>query len=247
MSATINSANVTQDAISVTLAGATSSGTLIIKLVGNPSQTVYNASASNGKASYSFHLTSLPAQEFTGISATWSPSGATASAAYTYHIRVLGTTTLTQYNTPAESQCTGAAQADTVYNNSCVVTNANLVSGFIFRVTNPAGGTGSGNSINYGSVFQEAYCPGHSSTSLRSFQSIKGTLGALSNTTLAACPTGPDYVAGAQIFIKGVGVKTVEDRCPACCNNLPHFDNYSTSGQCAGLGSLTPAITVRIY
>lgn len=152
VSVTINSADVTQDAITVTLAGSTLAGTLVIKLVGNPSQTVYNSSASNGKASYSFNLGSLPAQEFTGISATWSPSGAVASATYTYHIRVLGITTLTQYNTPAENQCTGAQQADTVYNNSCVVTNASLVSGFIFRVTNPAGGTGSGQSNKFGSV-----------------------------------------------------------------------------------------------
>ena len=55
-----------------------------------------------------------------------------------------------------------------------------------------------------------------------------------------------DYSPGARIYIKGVGVKTVTDRCPACCYT-PHFDNYSTSGQCTGLGSLPSAITVRIY
>jgi PKD repeat protein len=245
----VTAADVTMDTIAVTLSGAPAgtSGNLTIQLTGATNSQVYQGSVGNGSANYSFNLSTLPALEYTGITATWVVSGVTVTGTYNYHIRVLGQTRLTVYNTPAESQCSGAPQADTVFNNACTVTNANLVSGFIFRVTNPAGGTGSGISNNFGSVYQEAFCPGHSSTSLRSFQTITGRLGGLSDSTLAACPTGPDYVAGAQIYINGSGVKTVTDRCPACCNDLPHFDNYSTSRQCSGLPSLPSAITVRIY
>src|SRR5665213_2554538 len=124
----INSADVTQDAISVTLTGGTSPGTLIIQLVGSSPQTIYQASASSGTASYSFNLSSVAAQEYTGISATWSPEGSPVSSpTYSYHIRFLGNTSLTQYNTPNENQCSGAPQADKVYNNSCAVTNTALI------------------------------------------------------------------------------------------------------------------------
>jgi hypothetical protein len=244
----INSADITTDAISVTLSGPQATGQLTLKLTGSSiQQTVFQGNASTGTSTYSFNLPSVPAAEYTAVTANWAPSGITTTNSYAYHIRVLGSTTLTQYNTPAENTCTGGLQANTVFNNQCVITNAQLISGFIFRVTNPAGGTGSGNSNNFGSVYQEAYCSGRSSTSLRSFQTIKGTLGPLSGTSVAACPTGPDYVAGARIYIVGGGVKTVTDRCPACCGSAPHFDNYSTSPQCSGVGSLPSAVTVRIY
>ncbi len=164
-----------------------------------------------------------------------------------YHIRVNGSTHLTQYNTPNETQCSGSQQPDTVYDNSCQVTNGSLISSFISRVTNLIGGTGSGQSINYRGVQQEFFCPGYSSTSLRGWQTITGKLGPLSNTTVAVCKSGPDAVAGAQIYIQGTGVKTVTDYCPHCCLDLPHYDNYNTSQQCSGLYDLPPAITVRIY
>jgi hypothetical protein len=243
---TINSADITTDKISVALNSALS-GQLTVALIGaSASATVFQANASSGTANYSFNLSSLPAQEFTSVKATWTLNGIAYSASFAYHIRVNGLTSLTQYNTPHENTCSGNLQADTVYNNSCVVTNTSLISGFIFRVTNLSGGTGSGVSNHYGSVYQESYCSGHSSTSLRSFQTITGTLGPLGSTTLATCRTGPDAIAGAQIYIQGVGVKTVTDYCKACCG-AAHYDNYSTSGQCSGLGSLPSAITVRIY
>jgi hypothetical protein len=247
--AKINSADITTDAISVSLSGARAGviGTLTIRVVGaSSSTTIFQGSVGNGTNAYSFKLGQLPAQDFASISAAWVLSDGTAPASYPYHIRVNGTTTLTQYNTPAESQCVGGAQADTIYDNSCKATNANLKSDFIFRVTNISGGTGSGQSISFGGVQKEAYCSGHSSTSLRSFQTIKGALGGLSNTTVATCKTGLDAAAGARIYIQGIGVKTVTDYCPACCGSA-HYDNYSTSGQCSGLTSLPPAISVRIY
>jgi hypothetical protein len=140
---TVNSADVTTDKISVTLNTA-GSGELTVALVsGSGSTSVYQGNASSGTANYSFNLSSLPAQEFTSVQATWTVNGVEYTGSLSYHIRVNGMTTLTQYNTPHENQCSGSPQADTVYNNSCAVTNTSLVSGFIFRVTNLAGGTGS--------------------------------------------------------------------------------------------------------
>ena len=124
-----------------------------------------------------------------------------------------------------------------------------MLSGFIFRVSDPKTGTGSGHSINYGDVQPEVYCiKGTPNNPFRKNATIKGTLGPLSDSTLAACPTNSDlYVAGAQVFLRGIGVKTVTDRCPACCNDTTHLDNYTTNIACSGIGGLPNALTIRLY
>ncbi len=158
----------------------------------------------------------------------------------------MGTYHQTQYNTPAESSCTGGPQDITVWDNSCHGTNTTVISGFDFRVTNPAGGTGSGHSINWGDVYQEFTCSGGSGV-LRGHQTITGTLGSLNDATVAACSSSELYAAGTQVYIVGEGVKTVTDRCPACCNDVTHLDNYTTNTQCSNVPSLPDALTIRLY
>lgn len=170
------------------------------------------------------------------------------SPTYSYHIRNLGNTHQTGYNSPQESVCGGQPQADTLFDNQCNLTNGMLLSNFINQVTSPTYGTGSGHSTNYGNVVQEAYCSGRSPTSLRENANITGSLGPLSNTTVAVCRTGPDYILGARLFVVGQGLKTVSDSCPACCNDSPHIDQYSTVTNCPWGGpSPNYAVTVRIY
>jgi hypothetical protein len=200
-----------------------------------------------GTYQFSFGLGTIPIGEYTTISATWTLGGVSARSTFSYHFKVLGTFTQTQYNTPAESQCTGSPLPITVWNSQCQGTNTTVISGFDFRVTNPQGGTGSGHSTNWGDVYEEFTCS-TGSGDLRGFVTITGTLGGLSNSTVAACPSNPDlYVAGAQVYIQGEGIKTVTDRCPACCLDGTHLDNYTTDTRCTGVPSLPSALTIRLY
>ncbi len=122
-----------------------------------------------------------------------------------------------------------------------------VLSGFDFRVTDPSTGTGSGHSNSYGDVSEEFLCS-TGSGDLRSPYTIKGSLGAVGPTTVAACMKNSDlYVANRRLYIVGEGVKTVTDACTSCCNDVTHLDNYSTSTQCSGLRSLPNALTVILY
>jgi hypothetical protein len=188
-----------------------------------------------------------PPADYTTIKATWTVNGTNYSATYSYHIKVLGTYQQTQYNTPAESSCSGGPQEITVWNNSCKGTDTTVISGFDFRVTNPSGGTGSGHSINWGDVYEEFSCS-VGSGDLRGFQTITGTLGSLNNSTVAACPTSSIYSSGTKLYIQGEGVKTVTDRCPVCCSNGgAHVDNYTSDTRCSGVPSLPNALTVQLF
>ena len=124
------------------------------------------------------------------------------------------------------------------------------MSGFVFRVSDPTTGTGSGQSINYGGVQPEAYCPTKGvANPFRKNATIRGTLGALSDSTVAVCQNSELYVAGVRVFLRGLGVKTVADRCPACCKDsgYAHLDNFTTNQACNGVGSLPNALTIRLY
>ncbi len=210
-----------------------------------------NQTRSSGNYTESFNRDTLPQNvEYKYIQASWNPSGAAGQALTVvyYHFNSLGVFQQTQYNTPAESQCTGSLESVYVFNNSCVIVGGNLISGFISRVTNPYGGTGSGYSSDYAGVFQEAYCSGRSTTSLRANQTITGTLGGLSNSTVAVNSSSILYKAVTRVFIEAQGVKSVTDRCGTNgCPDTSHLDNYNESQQCSGLTSLPSANTFDLY
>jgi hypothetical protein len=244
---TVQSADVTQNSISVKLEGP-SSGTLKLELMNASGVfwTIREVTRAPGTYAETFDLDNIPNNEYTQIRATWN-AGAFAQTTYSYHIKVLGIFHHTQYNVPAEESCSGGPQDITVWDSSCHGTDTTVRSGFDFRVTNPQGGTGSGHSINYADVQQEFSCS-VGSGDLRGWATIHGTLGSLDNTTVAACSTNPDlYVANRRVFIRGQGVKTVTDRCPACCQDVIHLDNFSTDTRCSGLTSLPDALTIVLY
>jgi hypothetical protein len=120
---------------------------------------------------------------------------------------------------------------------------------FVDRMSNPNWGTGSGHSISYGDVQVEAYCPLIPPWTYRKNASISGALGSLSNSTVAVCPQNVElYVPGRQLLIVGIGVKTITDRCPKCCQgDGKHLDNYTTDRACNGVGSLPSATTIILY
>ncbi len=247
--AQVTSVNIPSDTVTISLTGpAGISGGLVVTWNGpGPNTDIANVTESSGTYTFNPPLGGMQLGKYTGVTAKWTVGGTTATATATYNFKVLGVYKQTQYNTPAESSCSGSPQDITEWNPQCQGTNTTVISGFDFRVTDPVTGTGSGHSISWGDVFQEATCS-KGSGDLRGFVTIKGTLGSLSNSTVAACDQNSDlYVPGAQVYIQGEGVKTVTDRCPACCKDTTHLDNYTTNTSCSGVGSLPSALTIRLY
>src|SRR5262249_771414 len=154
----------------------------------------------------------------------WTVNGVDTAATMPYHFKVLGTYRQTQYNTPAESTCTGTATPVTVYTSACSASAGSMVTGFVFRLTAVNTRTGSCHSLNYHDVQIEAFCS-KEPNSFRRDATIRGTLGSLDNSTVVACSSDTDlYVAGTRVFLRGIGIKTVTDRCPACCADRLHLD-----------------------
>jgi len=246
---TVSSASIPSDQISVTLGPPGLSGTLTVELLGGASHTLYQGTRPAGSHNISFNVPNLPGgQEFTHVRATWSVRGSQAQDTHAYHFKVLGVYTHTQYNTPQEDECGGIPTPITVYDNSCVITpNAQMLDGFIFRVLNLIGGTGSGHSRDYGLIKHEFYCASPQNQAARRNQTLTGAYGPVGNTTIAVCPGSSDLdVSGRQVYIHGQGVKTVTDLCPRCCTGTK-IDNYTTSTACSGIGSLPDAMTIILY
>ncbi len=183
--------------------------------------------------------------------------GTPASGSYTNNFDVLGSYLHTQYNTPAESQCTGGSGTAylTAGPTACTWSTVSLISQFISQ----AWLNGSGSTINYG-LIQEylAGCSAPTGGYQNYFREVSQVLPGcsspnnfLSNTTVAVdvFSTGHPLSCGDQVLIVGLGggvgtVKTATDSCPKC-KGQAHIDNYNSSSACA-LSSLPNAPTIRI-
>jgi hypothetical protein len=248
----ITSADITQDRIVVTLSGPQGdSANLDLRITGPNGRlqeiNTGTSPLSPGTYTFSFGLDTISDGEYTTISALWSPNDYDVTDTFSYHFKVLGTFRQTQYNSPHENNCSGDPVTVTFWNPSCQSTDYNNVkNGFWYRVTYPGTATGSGHSIFHGDVLLEAYCS-VGSRDLRANATITGTLGSLSNSTVAACWDNPElYQSGRRVYIRGLGVKTVTDSCPSCCGDWDHLDNYTTSTACS-LDSLANALTIILY
>jgi len=245
----ILSASIPGDRIRVVLSPAGMSGTLTVQLLGGTTHTVYQGGASGGMHDLSFNIPGLPTAEFTQLRATWVAGGQAPSVTYGYHIQELGNYRHTQYNTPAETRCTGSQSPVTVYNNSCVATpGATMKGDFISQVLHPDWGTGSGHSLSYGDILREAWCTLRAYPTARRDQTITGAMGPVNNSTVAVCPMhGELHAPGRQVYIDGRGVKTVTDDCAACCQGTAtKIDHYTTDTACY-VYSLPDAKTVNLY
>jgi len=260
-SARVQSADITKDNITVLLSGSMSPlGTLTVVASGPNGQKVNTINTPNnpygpGTYTFSFYtLGAIPTGEITTITATWTVNLVNYAGTLNYHINVLGTYAQTPYNTPAESDptCQGASTPVTIFSSSCSPKNGtpgSMTGPFVAGVNLQ----GSGQSINYGAVQIEAFCvkATSNSTNFRGNTTIGPALGgSLNNSTLAVCRQyNLLYVGGRRLFIQGVGVKTVTDACPGCCNTpgYAQLDNYTTSTACSGLSPLPSALTVLLY
>ena len=150
----VDSADVVGDRIVVTLQPPGVSGNLVVSLVGSPVHTVRTSTATGGTHTISFAIGSVPTRDYTGVRATWTVGTNTPSDTLAYGFSVLGNYRHSQYNTPSEASCTGAAQASYVTDNQCTFTATTLKSGFVSQVNV----NGSGYSTNHGTVAPEDWC-----------------------------------------------------------------------------------------
>ena len=254
--ATVNSADLSANQISVTLTGASNNtGTLTITLVGSASNYSFQyGTTSIGPGTYTIPMNrpNIPADKYTSIRAAWSlQAGVNVSGSRSVLWRVLGVIRHSQYNTPFESACTGSEiSAWTIDVSSCQFTPISLRADFAGQVY--VNGTGA--SQNYGVL---KYTPGNSnqcaypsgsddSNTFIRVQSITGSCNVpLDNTSVA---TYPNPVTDTTTFGCGDNLSLItssngnqarkypEDYCPSCntgFNGLSgHIDNYSTSQSC---------------
>lgn len=235
----ISAADIVSDQILVSLEPPNLSGNLVVTAFGpSVSKTLFNGTKASGNHTFSFDRNNLPSGQYNTVTATWSVGGGNWTGSKPVAFNVLGTYRHSQYNTPAESACTGSPAAAYITNPQCNFTSTNLRSDFISQ----SWLNGSGITINFGSEQNEAFClsqPGAPvDASGRSFrpQAIQPTCVGYSvgNNTVARGDDAP-LICGDSILIVGLGgtatTKTVTDRCPACTGQL-QLDNYTTQTAC---------------
>ena len=257
--ATVNvtSADVTKDAIAVTLGPSGSSGTLKVELVGATTALVKSDTRQAGDHTVSFNLPSIGEGEYTAVRATWTVGTSTATKDLPYHIYVLGTYRHSQYNTPHEVTCTGADVKSYITTGQCWAMDAYINGQLREQFVSQVNMNGSGTAIDYGPVMREFWClnqPGvPMDASERSFRksapSVSCSGMALDGTTVARCKNDTRLNCGDKVYIAGVGIKTVTDTCPACCGapEMKQLDNFTADNRCSGIVDLGRFVTVKVY
>src|SRR5579883_981901 len=245
-SVTFNSANLTSDQIMITLSPSNESGDFELwEDTGSTSNySQLNSMRSGGQYTDSFHLTtSTPVGQYTTLYAAWSACSLNIVTTYNYHFYNYGNTHHSQYTLINESTC-AAAQA-----NAYIITDlgacfssglqsTTLSSQFMQQTIE--NGTGLSNNWGYLKPLAITSCAGATdgkpddANNENTFVQVPTVTGAcnqaLSGTTVAQYK----HQCGMTIFIEGYGspgtIKTVQDECPACANEPPHFDNWTNSG-----------------
>jgi hypothetical protein len=241
-------ADVTQDRIEVVLAPPTVSGTLTLELVDPGSHVIRSEVRSGGGYTESFDIPGLTPGEYSQVKATWEVDGVPVVDGHGYRMEVLGNYRHSQYNTPDEANCTGALAPAYVttggqttsqcFNNPNLFYNTTLPSDFISQVNL----NGSGTTTSFGLVQIDAFCPqttgAPNDAPGKTFRqtTLQTACGnsSVDDTTVAACLKDPPLDCGDQVFIHGVGIKTVTDNCPGCCGRA-QLDNFTTLSGCLGV------------
>jgi hypothetical protein len=257
ISAQVTTVDLPSDTVTVSLSGPSgSSGQLVVTWNG-PGGNAQIANVAKGVGTYTFNptLTNLVSGQYTGVTATWTVNGKPATGSKTYNFNVLGAYRHSQYNTPAESQCSGGTSGAylTTGPSSCPWSGVNLVTQFISQ----AWINGSGSTNQYG-LIQEylAGCSppqgGFQNYFRRVSQIAPGCSNdSLNNTTVAVdiFSSGHPLQCNDQVLIVGLGggsgtVKSVSDSCPSC-TGLLQIDDFNASSACS-MTDLGNYATIRI-
>ena len=196
------------------------------------------------------------------VKGTWEVGGVSATDEFDYHILVFGVWRHSQYNTPQDTQCGGVpVQSYITFNNAAGVSacfdtppgnfqTLMLPESFVDQVNL----NGSGNVDGIGDVQVDVFCPATAAAPVdapdhtfrnQAFVLPCGTQ--LDATTVAGCLADSRITCGDEIFVHGVGTKTVTDNCPACCTNGRQFDNYTLNGACNGILDLGNFMTIKLF
>lgn len=248
----VESADVASDSIVVTLSPNDLSGFLSVSLLrdssfGTSRHIVDTRTVNGGTHTITLGTQSVPTGPYTAVRASWTVGSHSPEHTKPYGFDILGDYRHSQYNTPTESACSGGPTLSYVTNNQCTYTSTTFKSGFFTQVNL----NGSGHSLNHGTIAREAWCldnaehpPDASGRSFRAGHMIVGSCGSVSGSTVAVHPNHDDLSCGDTVYIVGVGVKTVTDRCPGCTQT--QLDNYTTTPACSEVYDLGTYRTIKL-
>lgn len=271
----VDSADVTRDTITGRLEPSGVSGTLKLELLGSTSLAILNEQRVGGPFNETFNIPNLAEGDYTKVKATWKVGEASATGELDYHIEVLGQYRHSQYNSPDERQCNGPPAPVFVLGSPATCFDA-FEQGLLLKsdFTSQVNVNGSGLSGRFGDIKSLAATRCKNVTQNRppgvtggndgnSFVEVSFIDGAcanipLSNSTVAGCLPESDplgrgiFHCGDRVYIQGLGVKTVTDHCPACCNAAAQkqLDNYTrTDTRCTAGHDLLPGtpMTIRLF
>jgi hypothetical protein len=245
----VNSANLWNNRISVTLSGSSSErGILTISLVGLKSSFSFQYGASAvGPGTYTITMNrpSIPQNTYTYVKATWNASGAVYGS-FGIKWKVFGVIRHSQYNTPYEINCSGPeSQAWIIDTSTCSFRLIALKYDFMQQLV--LNGTGLPENsqlglLKYTSIDRQCSYPSGAdpSNTFRQVSSVTGTCSTSLDATSVATNPSP---ASHTIFNCGdnlplitssntpQAMKHPEDYCPTCGET--HVDDYSSSHACS--------------
>ena len=252
--ATITSADISADVITVNLYPAGITGNLKIQLSGPANPIIFNGSAAGGNHAYSFQRTTLAAGQYTGVTAKWTVGTASSASTHAVNFNVLGIIRHSSYNTPSKPQCPGAPTTGwliTVAGDTCTFTQTEFISGFAAAVVrNGSGRTASRQLIQY--YTQCSYPPGANANNsflvvtqvtgacvkpLTGEQSVARNADSILNQPSALqCNDGLQRVDSTSGTNQGT--ETVLDSCSGCgvgtyMGTSGHVDEYRSSTACS--------------
>lgn len=202
----------------------------------------------------------MPEDIYTKIIATWKLStGDVISQDYLISPvwRVLGLVRHSQYNTPAETACSGLTQTAWVFDSNCNFTSTALNSKFAEQVYI----NGTGRSIQHGIIKYSKLCSrdypigANVKNAFLLVDEITGSCNkAMTNNFQAAYPnpkkSGSPDCGDTTVLVEELNgnknIKEIQDYCPACKDGH-HIDNYTDVEACSGaVGDLGNFWTVNI-
>jgi hypothetical protein len=249
----ITVADITMDKIEVVLSPNTDSGQLVLTLIGDRNQVLFDGTRTGGTHMFQFNPGTLREGQYTQVEAVWTVNGTPTRGTKDVAFRVLGNYRHSQYNVPDEATCGGNPARAFITDASCNFTQTTLLHRFIQQVNL----NGSGHSISFGDIAREFFCvnqanapPGSGQRSFRQQTIVPACAGqALNDGTVARRPGHPFLDCGDQVLIVGLGggvgtIKTVTDLCPGCPNT--QLDNFTTNTACSGIPDLGRFVTIRL-
>jgi hypothetical protein len=263
----IVSASLVGNMISLkTSGGGTQTGTLQVTITGDTGKVDVFANSGNpvGAGDYQVTMdrTNMPIDTYRSLTAKWNLSAAVSGAmTLQYPWKVLGLVRHSQYNTPAESACTGATLTAYTFTPKCKFTEVNLKSDFMSQVGINGTGISLSNGVLKAALATKAWNKKCSTSTKKpdgansgnSFQPVLSVTGSCNialtgGLSVATNPSPKDknndfYRCKDNILLADGGGanlapnKKAHDKCPACSGGFNgthgHIDNYTSQALCS--------------